>query len=515
MLFHHHSQPASGAYVEQLQIELPEWLDRGPLTLAWEALHRQHGVFRTCFQRSAGGIPTQEIHPSVAAETSWSDWRTLDPAEVEGGFAAHLQADRSRGFCLTRPPLTRLHAFLLPGQRTRLLWTFHHILLDGRSIPLVLDELLQLHDAFRDGREVVLPPRRDYADHLAWLTRRRSITDERFWSWALAEFRRPTPLPYEPNPPAQELSGEAECETRLTRSTTDQLRELARSADVTLNTVLLGAWGLLLSRHSGEADVVFGTTRACRRSGLPEAPDMIGLFINTLPFRVRVHGARTLAGWLQEVRADWLGLGDVEHSSLADIQRWSELSPGQPLFRTLFVFENHDYASGLRRLGERWAACDARIHESVGYPLNLAAYGEPELLLKLGYDRTCYSPDTAARLLGQLKRLLEVMAARPHARLADLPMLDEAELAQLSQLWQGAPVKRTANDDWQIARRADPAPFAVRHSPPPSRNRSQTRDRIRRPQSMRCAPTRASTISWRSKRPARRIWSRSRPAASA
>jgi hypothetical protein len=271
MLFHAAAAAEPGVDIEQVVMTLHEPLDEAAFLRAWGRLAERHAVLRTRFRWHGVAKPVQEVLDRVHI-----------PAErFDGPLEKILQEHRSRGFDVTQAPLMRLAL-----GRHAVVWTVHHILMDGRSRALLWQELFAWYEAFAGGRDLELPQPRPFRDYIDWLGRLDHQAARAHWQRALAGFRAPTPLVV-----ARELTatGYAARECRLPAALTAALRKRARAARITLGALLHGAWALLLHRYSGEADVVFGVTRAVRpppaRDG---APAMLGLLINTLPLRIRV-----------------------------------------------------------------------------------------------------------------------------------------------------------------------------------------------------------------------------------
>src|SRR2546427_6962283 len=317
------------------------------------------------------------------------------------------------------------------------LWTTHHGFLDGRSRFLLWQEVFTFYEAFlRDG-DAELPLPRPYRDYIEWLRKLDHDSAKTYWQGVLSGYRAPTPLVGARDREAEHVKGDA-CgthEVRLSAALTSALRKRARKASVTLNMLLQGAWALLLHRYCGESDIVFGVTRACRGSSLDGAGDMVGLFINTLPIRMRIDPESELVSWLRQLRPQQMALRDYEHTPLIRVQGWSEVPPGIPLFESILVFDSHTLDAQLRALGGAWRERRFLALGHTHYPLTLAAYGDHELLLQLEYSRQRFADDAAARMLGHLHTLLEAMAARPEVRLKDLPLLTEAERHRLVGVW--------------------------------------------------------------------------------
>jgi amino acid adenylation domain-containing protein len=437
MVFHSEYAPESGVDIEQAIFGLHEELSVAAFERAWQRVVERHSALRTSFYSDAYGEPLQKVHRQVTLRVEEQDWRGLSAAEAEKRMEAFLKADRKRGFLLLQAPLMRLSLFRLAEADYRFVWTFHHALLDGRAFSLVLKEVFDFYEAFREGRGLDLEEPYPYRKYIDWLKGLDLSSAETFWRRALQGFTAPTPLPVQASQhrmPVPE-NGHAKQSTRLSADLTSALQSLARQHQLTLNTLVQAAFGILLSRYSGERDIVFGATRACRSSTVDRAESIVGVFINTLPVRINVSPEVLLLPWLKELRGRQIAVRDYEHTPLTKIQGWSDLPRGTPLFESILVFENYQYNDALRAQGDGWNNRDLLLLEQTNYSLTLSGYAGPELLLKIAYDQRRFDDETIARMLGHLEILLEGMAANPERRLVELPLLSDDERRQLLVEW--------------------------------------------------------------------------------
>ncbi len=437
MLFHSLSGGDANAYVEQVVARLHEPLEEAQFLRAWQRLAERHAALRSRFRWEGVAQPVQEVLERVEIPLERLDWRALAGPEREQRFQALLERERMRGFELDQAPLMRL-AFVRAAEREHwVLWTTHHGFLDGRSRFLLWREVFAFYEAFLRGDDIELPLPRAYRDYIEWLRKFDDDSAKTYWQGALSGFRAPTPVVVARDRDAEQLKGAAwgTHEARLPAALTSALRKRAREASVTLNVLLQGAWALLLHRYCGESDIVFGVTRAARASCLEGVQDMVGLFINTLPVRMRIDPEAELVSWLRELRAQQVALREHEHTPLIKVQGWSEVPRGMPLFESILVFDSHTLDAQLRALGGAWNERRLVSFGHTNYPLTLAAYGDRELLLQIEYSRKRFDDAVVARMLGHLQTLLEAMAARPEARLKELPLLTEAERHRLIESW--------------------------------------------------------------------------------
>ncbi|MFJ4323024.1 non-ribosomal peptide synthase/polyketide synthase [Streptomyces tricolor] len=466
MLFHSLLDPAGRTYVNQVQLVLSGVTDPHALAEAWQHTADANPVLRTHLVWQETPEPLQVVRHRATVPVTHLDWSGR-PAEHGARELERLLAeDRQAGIDLGAAPLMRLTLIRLDRDRVRLLWTFHHVLLDGWSAAQLFDEVCERYAARTRGRRPQVTERRPFADYLRWLAGRDTDRAERYWRETLAGFQAPTELPRDRRPAeAHRASSSGSVRMTLGPDVSARLRETAQSAGLTLNTVLQGAWALLLSRYGGGDDVVFGTTVSGRPAELPGVTSMMGLFINTLPTRVRVDGERLLPDWLRELQAAQSEARRHDFVSLAQVQSWSDVPGGTALFDSLVVFENYPFDAGaLARHG--LAMEQERDLQPTNYPLSVVVAPGDTLTVNLDYDPAAFDATTVEALGESLRTLLTGMATDPDRRLADLPLLaPDAGRALVDRF--GGPVAVAPHDTLPEAfrRQAERTPDApaVRH----------------------------------------------------
>jgi amino acid adenylation domain-containing protein/non-ribosomal peptide synthase protein (TIGR01720 family) len=430
LLFHTLYAPQAAAYFEQISCRMEGPLDVGRFRAAWDRVIERHPVLRTGFEWEGLSHPVQVVRRRAAWDWKEEDWSACDEHEVPSRLEVLLEDDRRQGVDLRRGPLMRVRLLKLGSHLHQLLWSNHHLILDGWSRALLVDELFTLYEAGGEEGPVGLPTARPFRRYIDWLAEQDLAEADAFWRQELAGFTAPTPLGIDRRArrPAQSYG----CQRlHIDRGIRRQLEEMGRREQVTLNTVLQAAWALLLSRYAGEHDVVFGATAAGRPPDMAaQSGTMLGLFINTLPVRVRVPPRARLGPWLRELQARQAAAREFDFISLADIQARSDLAPGAPLFETLLVVENYPVGEALRR--RVWAELAVTRVEHVHhthYPLMLTALPLDELTLECQHDESRLAAADVHLLLRHLQRLMAAMAAGGDARLHELQLLDEEEHA--------------------------------------------------------------------------------------
>ncbi|HVR96291.1 MAG TPA: amino acid adenylation domain-containing protein, partial [Thermoanaerobaculia bacterium] len=437
MLFHSLYSPESGVYVTQLSLGISTALDEAAFEQAWRSVAQRHAILRTAFSWiDPEKPPLQVVLREVDLPWERQDWRALPAAEQEARLAAFLAEDRRRGLDLAAAPLMRMALFHLGEESYRFVWTHHHILLDGWSLPILLRDFFALYEAGAQGGEARLGRAHSYRDYVAWLGRQDLTQAEAYWRRTLAGFSAPTPLGVDRTAAPAGERAQGVVTARLSAGTTEALAAFARRHQLTVATLVQGAWALLLHRYSGETDVVYGAVMSGRSAPVPGIESMLGLFINTLPARVRIAPETPLPVWLQDLQERQAELRQHEQTPLSQVQLWSEMPAGRPLFESIFAFQNYPVDQSVREQAGRGLGLSAvEFSEQTSYPLTVAAAPGPRLSIEALYDARRFDGPAVARLLLHLEILLEGMLDRAGRPVAELPLLTAAEQHQTLVEW--------------------------------------------------------------------------------
>ncbi|HLO02128.1 MAG TPA: amino acid adenylation domain-containing protein [Symbiobacteriaceae bacterium] len=464
LLFHTLQAPESEVYVVQVSYAFDGGFHPVAFRDAWEKVMERYAVFRTSFHWEEIDKPLQAVHRRLPLPWEEIDWRGMPAEEQQVRFEAYLEAERRRGFDPRRPPLMRFALIQTDETAYRFVWTHHHLLLDGWSMALVLKDLFTAYEALARGESYVLPYTRPYRSYIAWLSRQDIAQAEAFWRQQLRGFSAPTRLPVERlvKTDLGPSTGARKVEWQLTPELTATLQSLARQHQLTMNTLVQGAWAVLLNRYSGEEDLVYGSTVACRPVDLPDVETMVGLFINTLPVRVRVPHDASLIPWLQALQTTQVEQRQFEYTPLVQVQGWSDLPRGTSLFETIVVFENYPVDTMLTNGEGNVNISDIRSVEKSSYLLSLTVRPGTQLSLGAMYDGQRLDEETVHRLLGHLTQILQGMAANPAQPVGHLQIVTAAEESQLAR-WRGAssPYPRQASLAALFEQQAAQAPSKV------------------------------------------------------
>ncbi len=462
MLFHSVYAPHSGVYVAQLSIRLEGALDVDAFEQSWRRVLARHGALRTTLHWEELDKPVQVVHKDVPLPLVKESWLGVSEEVQVRRLKALLCAERERGFDLEKAPLLRLNLFEVDEEVHQLVWSFHHLCLDGWSFGLIFRELFRVYEAQVTGGVAELAPAPQYRSYIGWLQNQGLESAESFWRRQLKDLP-PAALPEvgssgiaSSKAPRPEVSlseaasqsgdratthreyGELRC--ILSPPVTARLESLCRGHRLTLNTLLVGVWAVLLWRYCRQRDVVFGVTVSGRPAELAGVGTMVGLFVNSLPVRVRLPLEESLGAWLEVLQREQAELRRFEHSPLDEVQRWSGRPADHPLFEHLVAVENYPLNAALEQAsqapgGLRVSGFEAT--EQTNYPLNISLIPGHETQLSIAFDRRSFRNSAVERMLGHLSTLLSAVPENLGRDLSGLPMLSPAEEHQLQVEWVG------------------------------------------------------------------------------
>jgi amino acid adenylation domain-containing protein/non-ribosomal peptide synthase protein (TIGR01720 family) len=436
ILFHALLEPQSGLYVQQLVATCDGTVDESLLREAFQQVFERHSVLRNSFTWQGLDTPVQQPAASVVLPWVTTDCRDRSPEAVDAMLVAWLEEDRQQGFDLSEAPLHRVRLFVRDSGAT-LVWTHHHILLDGRSMFVVLHEVL---DAVRRLASGATPAPQVSASFRAFATAADAARPDAslaYWRSELKSFDAPTPIPFLQRASESTTHQPSEVIRSLSAGEADALRHLARDAGVTLNLLVESLLALLLSRLSGSDRVLFGTTVSADL----DVADAVGLYINTIPVVTAVPEGTALREWLVQRFRGQAERSAHQQVSLVDVQRCSRIAAGTPLFDLLFVFENYGIDDSVRQPAAGMALRSVRVVEQTNIPLVLSVVPADTIELRLLHDLSRYPRAAADLLLDGLVGLLRATVREGlTTSLRALTRLDAATRRRVLEEWNNTAV---------------------------------------------------------------------------
>lgn len=423
IFFHALYEASEDVYHNQLSFVLEGELSVASLRNSFQEVVARHSILRTSFHWEKLSKPLQVVHSKAEAGWFTEDWSALNAGEIKARFDHYITEDRAQNFDLAQPGLTRMAVFKVGEGRFQCLWSFHHLILDGWCLPIILKEILHGHDQ-------TVPQRsnsRKFKTYIQWLKNQPKDETLQFWKKQLTGLEIEATLS---QPTDQGLSFR-ETEFKVDLPDYEQIVSFSKREGITINSIFLGAWSILLSRYNTQSDVVFGTTVSARPEDIPGVEEIIGVFINTIPIRADLSENRSIAEFLKALQSNHFERVKHSHLSLTDIQEQSSIPAGQDLFDTLLVFENYpvdkaQFQTNGLKLGELVS------YEQTNYPLSLTIIPTESLLIKAGYNAHVFSQEKIEAILSHLREIVRGLVSGKYEQVGSVPMITEYELELLS-----------------------------------------------------------------------------------
>jgi amino acid adenylation domain-containing protein/non-ribosomal peptide synthase protein (TIGR01720 family) len=421
MLFHSLYEPEGSAYLTQLCVDI-DGVDVPKFKAAWQAVIARHDILRTGFI-AQGDSHLQWVAKQVELPFTDIDWRKNNEQDV----TQVARDDLAQGFNLAAAPLMRLTLVQLTDSKYHLVWTCHHLLLDGWSTSIVMGEVLRHY-----AGDSLPPITGHYRDYISWLVAQDSQATEAFWREQLTSLEAPTRL-VNSLPPQETGVGYDEVTLAFDIKETTALNDFAKINRVTMNTLVQGAWSLLLSRYCGQNTVAFGGTVAGRPDSIAGINEQVGLFINTLPVIVNTNPAQKVGEWLQALQSQNITAREYEHTQLSDVQRWAGHG-GEGIFDSIVVFENYPVAEALKAgAPDGLVFGETGSREETNYPLTLTVTYSDKLIVGFNYDSAHYDNKTIEQLSQHLSSVLVQLIVSESQSLGEINFISDSETKQLTQ----------------------------------------------------------------------------------
>ncbi len=429
LLFQSLYAPNSRAYCEQFSFHLSGSLNIKAFVNSWKLLSRRHAILRTAFAHKNHPRPLQVVFKErdipVAVETLDDLPETVQQQRIE----EYLEHDREKGFDLTFDPLMRIMIFRLGENSNQVVWSHHHILTDGWCIGIFFRELIKFYKNFCIGKTPDLSAPIPYREYIRWLEEQNQDEAKTYWQNYLTEYNQLVSLPVYGSGYEGSDYNLAELLFTLDKEISDGLRSLAICQNVTLSTIIRFVWGILLSRYNGTEDVIFGAIVSGRPSEIKGINEMIGLFINAIPVRIRFHAKYNFSEFIRIIQEDSLTGEKYHHVSLAEIQ--AECSQIREIFDHLLVFENYPMNQELIQLNiekdTEFSIDHVEIYEQTHYNFNLLVFPTENIRIKFSYNKSLYPEHQMEQVAEHLKTVIRSILENPEKQIGEINILPEQE----------------------------------------------------------------------------------------
>ncbi|MBO0932990.1 non-ribosomal peptide synthetase [Fibrella aquatilis] len=439
LLFHALYDQQTSDYIEQFSCTLTGAIDVDVFSQAWGCVMARHTSFRTSMHTQNLATPVQCVHRAVAVPFRFVNYTTLPLAEQADRLTRFMTEDYQTGFDLERPPLMRITLINLGAGCHRLVWTVHHLIIDGWSVPVVLQELTATYQLLLRGQALPTLDEDRYESFIAHIRAQPAANAESFWRTYLANVETPTYLPG--LPPATATAADSRCNDRrylsLPAAQTARLQAYVQANRLTVNTLLQGAWAFTLAAHTGQTTVTFGATVSGRPAELEHVEQKVGLFINTIPLCTTLRSDQLLQDWLGAIQQGHSAAREYQHTALSQIQHLAGIR--ESLFNSILVMENFPLHA-LAAQADGLTISDAQLRQQTNFPLTLIAEMNETLTIEFNYKPALFDGPLIDRVIGHVQCLLgQFAAADQHLTIRDLNLLTVEEEQQVRQLGEPRP----------------------------------------------------------------------------
>ncbi len=428
IMFHSLFNVHSGEYVNQISCELVD-LQVEHFRASWNFLLKRHSIYRTAFYHDDFSIPMQGVYTQVDLPFYVIDFSTLSKEKQEEKIIEIAHQDIEKGFDLSAPPLMRVTLIKLDERRHQLIWNCHHILMDGWSSPLLIEEVFQNYQILLKGQKPEWEQEDKFKDFIDYIQSIDENEVETFWRSYLQRIDGITSLPF----PKKLSKNNREISItknrlRLDTELTKKIKRFASNNRLTLNTVIQGVWAYLLSYYSGQKDVVYGVTVSGRPSILSDTERRMGPYINTIPLAATIEMETMITNWLAVLQMNHTKTREFQYVSLNTIQKWKGIVGD--FFDNIIVFENYPVSEEL--MGEN-SDGDANIKfdERTNYPLTMIVLPDVNLEIHFDFNNKLMNDDQIKMIAGHFKEVLQQIAYGKAVKLKDLNPLSTLEKNQL------------------------------------------------------------------------------------
>lgn len=432
MLFHALLDQEHNSHLVQMSISLQGDLDVGLFTDSLHVLVERYDVFRTLFLYEKLKQPLQVVLKQRPIPIEFYDLSACDESEKQLRYTQYKRADQERTFHLAKDPLMRVALFQMSQHDYQVIWSFHHILMDGWCFSIIFDDLLAIYLSLQNKTALSLEPVQPYSRFINWLEKQNKQAALNYWSDYLEAYEQKTTLPKKEAAFAKAFQP-TQYRFSLNRTLTKQLGTIASQNQVTLSTVIQTIWGVLLQKYNAAHDVLFGSVVSGRPTDIVGIDKMVGLFINTIPFRVQAKAGQTFSELLQAVHKRTLQSQPYEHVPLYDIQTQSVLK--QELIDHLLVIENYPLVEALQKkaLSQQigFTITAVEMFEPTNYDLTVMVMPKEELAFRFDYNAALFDEQVVQKLAGHLQQIADCVANNSGVELCQIPLLTEAETSQL------------------------------------------------------------------------------------
>jgi amino acid adenylation domain-containing protein/non-ribosomal peptide synthase protein (TIGR01720 family) len=459
LLFHGLYDPQ--AYINQAIAEISN-LDTTSFIKSWNCLLQRHSILRSSFHHDVCNIPVQVVYHTIEMPVEILDYRQLDDHEQALRLEEYQKADMLRGIDFEAAPLMRITLIQMKEDRYRMIWTLHHLILDGWSVSVLVGEFLQAYEASLAGKVLLCEEEDRFEDFIRFIEKRDKEQEEEYWKNYLQGLTQGTLLPFATTHThrTRNVATYQEEVLKIDPDTTLQIQAFAQQHRITVNTIMQGVWAWLLHSYTGSDHVAFGITVSGRPETLPGMENRIGMYINTIPLHATWQQGQSVVEWLQTIQQQQWQSREYQYTSLSDIQTWTGLKGD--LFDSQLAFQNYPLSKVVS--SQKWQLQVEGMNvqeQTTNYPLSIRIAEEEKITIQFIYKNDVLDTAYVKKIKGHFHFVLQQIMANTTAGLEQIQLLPETEVYELLHTFNNTdvsfPVERSIVDLFkeQVQKKAD------------------------------------------------------------
>ncbi|XLS29452.1 amino acid adenylation domain-containing protein [Flavobacteriaceae bacterium M23B6Z8] len=432
ILFHGLYEKESGAYIIQLSLDFPEKLDVDAFKRSWNFVFKNHTILRSAFFHEKLNIPVQTVHERIDFPFYQLDYSGLEEDTLRKKLIEFQESDQKKGFDFQEAPLLRVTLIKTSPDAYRMIFTHHHILLDGWSLSVLMEEFLLAYEMFTRNETPEMPIIDAYEDYIKFLANVDKNAQDEFWRNYLKNLDTPSFIPFSKakNDGSRKGGDFSEHKLVLNEQFTTKLKNLAQQSRITLNTLIQGTWALLLSKYTQQEQVTFGVTVSGRPAEMENSERRVGLYINTLPLYTHVDAEKQCVEWLQEIQQLQTSSREFQYADLASLQQMTGIKGD--FFDSIVVFENYPVSKVISSQEERTLkVANISSVEQTNYPLTIIVNAGEKTDIIFSYNTSLLSRDIIEMISGHFEKCLNQILENKAVLLKEVELITKAEKEML------------------------------------------------------------------------------------
>jgi len=433
MLFHAMLDKESKAYFQQMQMEVQGEVDVTLLEESLNAVIERYDVLRTVFMYEKVKSPIQLVLNRRKAGIYYEDISGMEAEAKEHFMADFIESDKKNGFELTKDALIRLSVIKMHKESYRIIWSYHHIIMDGWGLGIFLNDFIKIYYSLRAKQPVELPVAYPYSRFIRWLQKQDKEKAYNYWKSYLEGYDEKAVLPQIKRHGTQEEYRQEEIIFSLGEHLTNAVIDLSKKRLITVSTLFQTVWGILLQRYNNREDVVFGAVVSGRPAEIAGIENMLGLFINTVPVRVKNVGEESFSELAGRVQKSANRSNTYEYYPLPDIQAENTLK--QNLLDHIIIFENYPIAEEINKFaGDEvlgFVVKDVKSFEQTNYYFNITVIPGKTLDIHIRYNGVVYDRELVKGIRGHLENIIKQVIENPDVKVREIDILGEEEKEQI------------------------------------------------------------------------------------